>query len=160
MKIGIIADTHDNIIAIQKAVSFFNAQELEYVIHAGDYVAPFSLKELVKVRAKLVGVFGNNDGERKGLLSICKDIHEPPYDILWDGKHIVVTHMLESLSKKSTQNTDIIISAHTHVSKIGGGYPLYLNPGECCGWLSGKSTVMIVDIARRHAEVIDLSSRQ
>ncbi len=160
MKIGIIADTHDNITAIRKAVNFFNAQDLKYVIHAGDYVAPFSLVELTKVKAKLLGVFGNNDGERKGLLSVCKDIHEPPYDVLCGGKHIVVTHMLESLSKRSTQNTDIVISAHTHVSRVSEGAPLYLNPGECCGWVYGKSTVMVVDLAVSHAEVIDLSAHQ
>ena len=117
MKIGIIADTHDNIYAIRQAVCFFNTQNLKYVIHAGDYIAPFSLKELMNVNSKFFGVFGNNDGERKGLLAVCKDIHEPPYDFILDGKHIMVTHMIESLSKRSIVNTDIIVSAHTHTHR-------------------------------------------
>lgn len=158
MKIGIIADTHDNIPAIQKAVHFFNTQDLKYVIHAGDYVAPFSLKELMKLKARFLGIFGNNDGERKGLLGVCKDIHEPPYDVILSGKHIIVTHMLESLSKRSKMNTDIIISAHTHVPEIKQGSPLYINPGECGGWLSGKSTVMMLDLETLRAEIIDLST--
>lgn len=157
MKIGIIADTHDNIIAVQKAVCFFNTQDLQYVIHAGDYVAPFSLKELMKLKVKFVGVFGNNDGERKGLLSVCKSIHEQPYDMLLDGKHIVVTHMLDCLSKRSKMNTDIIISAHTHIPEIKKEGPLYINPGECCGWLHGKSTVAVLDLEVSQAEIIDLS---
>ena len=158
MKIGIIADTHDNITAIQKAVRFFNTQDLKYVIHAGDYVAPFSLKELMKLKARFLGIFGNNDGERKGLLSVCKDIHEPPYDVILDGKHIIVTHMLENLSKRSKMNTDIIISAHTHVPEIKQGKPMYINPGECGGWLSGKSTVMVLDLETFRAEIVDLST--
>ncbi|HHT9141815.1 MAG TPA: metallophosphoesterase family protein, partial [Candidatus Wujingus californicus] len=57
MKIGIIADTHDNIHTIQKAVHFFNTLDLKYIIHAGDYVAPFSLKELMKLKARFLGIF-------------------------------------------------------------------------------------------------------
>ena len=158
MKIGIIADTHDNIYAIRQAVCFFNTQNLKYVIHAGDYIAPFSLKELMNVKSKFLGVFGNNDGERKGLLAVCKDIHEPPYDFILDGKHIMVTHMIESLSKRSIVNTDIIVSAHTHTPEIKQGNPMYINPGECGGWLHDKSTVAILDVKTFHAEIVDLST--
>lgn len=157
MKIGIVADTHDNIAAIQKAVIFFNKQDLKYVIHAGDFVSPFSLKELMKLKAKLIGVFGNNDEERKELLSICKDIHEPPFNILLDGKHIIVTHMIDDILKRSTKGIDIIISAHTHIPEIKGANPVYINPGECCGWLNGRSTVAMLDIKTLHAEIVDLS---
>lgn len=158
MKIGIIADTHDNIHAVKEAVRFFNTQDLKYVIHAGDYVAPFSLRELTNVKARLMGVFGNNDGERKGLHAVCKDIHEPPYDLLLSGKHIMVTHMIENLSKRVKTNTDIIISAHTHIPEIKEGRPLYVNPGECCGWVTGKSTVMVLDLETSRAEIINLSA--
>lgn len=152
-----MADTHDNIPAIRGAVSFFNTQDLKYVIHAGDYVAPFSLKELMKLKAKFIGVFGNNDGERKGLLSVCKNLHEPPYDLILCGKHFIVTHTLESLSERSKMNMDVVISAHTHTPEIKPGYPLHINPGECCGWLNGKSTIALLDLVTFSAEIIDLS---
>ncbi len=67
MLIGIMSDTHDNLPAIRKAVEFFNERNVDLVIHAGDYVAPFVARELKKLKAPLKGVFGNNDGERKGL---------------------------------------------------------------------------------------------
>ncbi|GJQ24374.1 hypothetical protein BIY37_03415 [Candidatus Brocadia sapporoensis] len=158
MKIGILADTHDNIHAIKMAVSYFNTQDLKYVIHAGDYVAPFSLKELMKVSAKFLGVFGNNDGDRMGLFRVCKNLHESPYELILDGKHIMITHMLESLSKRSEINTDIIIYAHTHIPEIKPGIPMYINPGECGGWLSGKNTVAILDLEAFQADIIDLSA--
>ncbi len=157
MKIGILADTHDNIDAIQGAIHLFNSQKVEYVIHAGDYVAPFSLKELTKLEAKFMGVFGNNDGDRKRLLAMCKNIHVPPYDILLNGKHLVVTHMVESLSKRVMENVDIVISAHTHVPEIRKGRPMYLNPGECCGWVNGRSTVALLNLETLDAEIVYLS---
>ncbi|HHT9110931.1 MAG TPA: metallophosphoesterase [Candidatus Brocadiaceae bacterium] len=158
MKIGIVADTHDNIIAVQKAVQYFNTQNLNYVIHAGDYVAPFSLRGFTKLRAKFIGVFGNNDGERKGLLTVCKDIHDPPFDIMLDNKHIIVTHTIDSLYKRSLEYTDIVIYAHTHIPEIKRERTLFINPGECGGWLYGKNTVAILDIETFHADIIDLSS--
>lgn len=158
MKVGIIADTHDNIVAIQKAVQYFNSRAVDYVLHAGDFVAPFSLKELVKVKSRLLGVFGNNDGERKGLLYIYRHIYESPFNIILEGRHIIVTHMLESISKRSKMNTDVIISAHTHVAEIIHGSPMYINPGECGGWVNKKSTVAVLDLETLHTEIIDLST--
>jgi len=64
MKIGVISDTHDNLPLVEKAVKIFNEKEVEFVLHAGDYVAPFAVKVFKKLRAKFVGVFGNNDGDR------------------------------------------------------------------------------------------------
>ncbi|HDZ14270.1 MAG TPA: YfcE family phosphodiesterase, partial [Pricia sp.] len=36
MKIGIVADSHDNVPAIKKAVEYFNKSNISFVIHAGD----------------------------------------------------------------------------------------------------------------------------
>jgi predicted phosphodiesterase len=33
---------------------------------------------------------------------------------------------------------------------------LAVNPGEVCGYLTGKSTIAIVDTASRHARIIPL----
>ena len=54
-------------------------------------------------------------------------------------------------------NTDIIVSAHTHTPEIRYGSPMYVNPGECCGWLNGKSTVMVMEIDTLKVDIIDLS---
>lgn len=44
MLIGIISDTHDNQDKTRKAIELFNSKGVEYVIHAGDYISPFTLK--------------------------------------------------------------------------------------------------------------------
>jgi predicted phosphodiesterase len=33
---------------------------------------------------------------------------------------------------------------------------MYINPGECGGWLKGRSTVAILDTEKMQAEIIDL----
>ncbi len=40
MLIGLMADTHDNIHLIDRAVERFNEEGVELVLHAGDYVSP------------------------------------------------------------------------------------------------------------------------
>ena len=68
MRIGIISDTHDDIENVQKAIEIFNTEKVQYVIHAGDYIFPGIIVEFKKLNAKLIGVLGNNDGERVHLL--------------------------------------------------------------------------------------------
>ncbi len=156
MKIGIVADSHDNIPMIRKAVEVFNARKVDYVLHAGDYVAPFAVKEFLKVEARLVGIFGNNDGEKKGIGMLCGDIHKPPYSFLIDGTKILLTHDINGLKQELKDTADIIIFGHTHKPEIVKEKPLCINPGECGGWLSGKGTVSILDLKLLEAEIITL----
>ncbi len=37
------------------------------VFHAGDYVAPFLISKFKKLNCRLIGVFGNNDGDHELL---------------------------------------------------------------------------------------------
>jgi putative phosphoesterase len=68
MKLGVLSDTHDNLSAIEKAVTALNKAGADLVIHLGDYCAPFSLRPLKGLEMDWMGVFGNNDGEIHGLL--------------------------------------------------------------------------------------------
>lgn len=66
-KIGIMADTHDRLQLIDRAVETLNREGVDLVLHAGDYVAPFAVLRLKPLKAKLIGVFGNNDGDKSLL---------------------------------------------------------------------------------------------
>jgi len=61
MKLGIVADTHDNLDVIQEAVDLFSG-EVDAVIHCGDIVAPFSVTPF-DAEFDFYAVRGNNDGE-------------------------------------------------------------------------------------------------
>ncbi len=160
MKIGIISDTHDNIPKIKAAVAIFNKRGVGLVIHAGDYIAPFSVKPLDDLKCQYIGVFGNNDGERFGLDKVSGGkIHTPPYSMEFGGKKMLVLHAPRELAALiKSQTYDIIIYGHTHEKVIEKhGKTLVINPGECGGWLTGKSSIILVDIDQMSAEVVEFS---
>jgi len=71
VKLGLIADTHDNLPAVKKAVDIFNREGVDLVLHAGDYVSPFSLKPFAELGCGFTGVWGNNDGDRLALQNVA-----------------------------------------------------------------------------------------
>ncbi len=157
MRIGVMADSHDNLPMISRAISLFERRGLEVLIHSGDIIAPFAMKEIVEFPGRLIAIFGNNDGERKGLRKVFRRIREGPLKVNIKGKIIVVTHELGALSRKMQGEADIIVYGHTHIPEVKCSKPLVINPGECGGWLSGKPTVAIIDLEEMSAEIIDLS---
>ena len=51
----------------------------------------------------------------------------------------------------------IVVCGHTHEPSVKSeGTSLLVNPGECCGWVSGRSTIAIADTESRTAEIISL----
>lgn len=157
MKIGIITDSHDHQSNLRKSVEIFNSFGVEKVFHAGDLVAPFTKRELGKLRAPLICVFGNNDGERLMLKSVFGEIYLPPLEVTLDGKKIVLMHEpdnLEALIK--SEYYDVIIYGHTHAIDIRKGKTLIINPGESCDWLTGKSNIAVLDLSTMEPELIEL----
>jgi hypothetical protein len=68
MLIGIMGDSHDNLPKVRDAVALMNDREIGLVLHTGDYIAPFVIPLLGALKAPMIGVFGNNDGDRELLL--------------------------------------------------------------------------------------------
>lgn len=145
LKIGLISDTHDNLTAIKKAVAYFNNEGVDAVIHAGDFVAPFAADEFNKLKCLFIGVFGNNDGEIKGLTTTLNGrIYKPPKEVMLAGKRIVIVHDIKHLPKET--DADIVVYGHLHKQTAHvNGRTLYINPGEACGWLTGSGTISILD---------------
>ncbi len=158
--IGIISDTHDNRASIRKAVEVFNTHGCSLVIHAGDYVAPFTVREFGKLNCPLIGVFGNNDGEIKGLkehFSKIGSLFEAPYQFTHCNRKFAVMHEPFYLDKYIVQNdVDVVIYGHTHEIDVRHEEPMVINPGECCSWLTGRSTVVLLDCTTLEEKVIDL----
>lgn len=156
MRIGVISDTHDNIPKIKKAVSFFNSRKVDLVLHAGDYIAPFSVIVLNRLKCPYLGVFGNNDGEKKGLAKKSADkIKAGPLETNLLNKKILLVHDLAGVSLR--KKYDLVIHGHTHIHAINTrNSTLLINPGECCGWLTGKSTLAIVELPRLSAKIFKI----
>jgi len=157
MKIGVLSDSHDNLPRLVKAVRFFNKKKVRLVLHAGDYVAPFTVAKLNLLTMPWQGVFGNNDGEKNGLSKISAGrIQQGPLRLRLEGKRVTLVHDINSINIH-TEKADVIICGHSHKPEIKRiDTKLIVNPGEAGGWLSDKATVAIVDLDKPGAEIIKI----
>jgi hypothetical protein len=165
MLVGLISDTHDNLPMVEKAVKKLNEEKVELVLHAGDYVAPFVIPKFKDLKAKLIGVFGNNDGDHEFLKKRFSD-----YDNLEirgnfavvniDNLKIALLHGSEEELLKALIDSgifDVVVHGHMHKAEIyRKGKTLIVNPGEVCGYLSGKSTIALLDTVKRKAKIVEL----
>lgn len=165
MRIGIISDTHDHIPNINKAIDIFNKEKVDLVIHAGDIVSPFIAPKCFKnLNCPLKMVFGNNDGDllflTKKFDEIGVKIEREFLNLELEGKKIIVFHTIHDAILNSmikSQEFSLIICGHSHEKLIEKeGSCLLVNPGECCGYLTGKPTIAIADLENLEAEIIEL----
>ena len=150
--IGVLSDTHDNLDRVREAVRLFDGAGCDLVIHAGDFVAPFTVEELRGLRAPIKAVFGNCDGERAGLARAFRGIGEieaAPLRFSHAGLRFLVCHLDGPAMRHFASGAfDVVVFGHTHrpLAERRDGR-LLVNPGEAGGWLRGKSTVALLDPA-------------
>lgn len=156
--IGVISDSHDNMDAIRKAVDVFNEHHASLIFHAGDIISPFTADVFSGLKGKMVLIYGNNDGDRLYLREKFYGIGEfrrDPYIDVINGKSIAMTHKPEIVDALSLKY-DVVIYGHTHEVDIRKEDCLVINPGECCGYLTGKKTVGIINLNKMEAEIVEL----
>jgi putative phosphoesterase len=163
--VGIISDTHDNLAAVEKAIKRLNEEKVDIVLHAGDYVSPFVVPKLIALNCRLIGVFGNNDGDQ---VLLSKSISETRNceirgrfaEVNASGFKIALLHGDErELLKTLTTGAcfDAVVYGHYHVPVISkNGKTLIVNPGEICGYLTGKSTLSLLDTNKQEAKIIEI----
>lgn len=161
MKIGIMADSHDNLPKIRAVIERFRAEGVELILHAGDFVAPFAVRAMADAPARVVGVFGNNDGERIGLAKAFEaigEVHPRIAIVQAGGRRIGVVHQDELVAPIAAGDAvDVLVYGHTHRLDIRReGNVLVINPGEVGGWLTGKSTVVVLDTETLDAKVVEV----
>ena len=160
MLIGVLADTHDNLPMIERAREALRERGVELLVHAGDFVSPFALKLLLKGGLPLIGVFGNNDGEKKGLRKLDAQIFDGPHRFELAGRRILVAHEPDVLQGAIEAGDDLAVCAHTHRSRISAGSPLTVNPGEASGWLYGLATVAVVNLEEMSAKIVKIGRQE
>ncbi len=171
MMLGILSDTHDNMTNAKKAVNLLIEEGSQAIVHLGDYVAPFTLKailETIPPQVPFYGVFGNNDGEKPGLLEAAgrrkAHLTDPPLSLELAGRRLLLLHgfgapgltreIAEALA--SSGKWDAVLYGHTHESDHRRlGETLLLNPGETAGALNEPS-VALLDLDSMEARIIRL----
>lgn len=163
MLVGLVSDTHDRIEAIKEAVKVFNERGVELVLHAGDYVAPFTAMAFKGLRCRLIGVYGNVDGDRELLRERYAELGEVKgvlATLKLSGLTTALVHgapveVAEALAKSG--DYDVVVHGHTHRARAERvGRSLVVNPGEACGYLSGKATVALLDLPSLKVELVEL----
>ena len=165
MLIGAISDTHDNLPQIEKAVKYLNEQNVGLVLHAGDYVAGFVIPKFKQLNCKLIGVFGNNDGDHELLKKRFSEttnctIHDTFAQVTLEGYKIALLHGEETELLNAIVDSgyfNAVIHGHSHNKSIElKGKTLAINPGELCAYLTGKSTLALLDTLKHEAKIIEL----
>ncbi len=159
MKIGVVSDTHNNLKNVAKIVELFNQAGIERVIHTGDITQAKTLHVMAHLDARMVGVFGNNDFERRTLeaamLRHSFDFVEPPLELHWHDRRIVVVHDPRDLPHLGDHDFDVALHGHTHSLRIErADGRLIFNPGECAGHMAGKNAVGVLDLASLETELL------
>ena len=172
MVIGVISDSHDDIINVKQAIKIFNEYNVDYVIHAGDYIYPGIVLEFKNLHtsAKFVGVLGNNDGEKMGLAasfkSIGADLKGDYGEIKLDNEIFGIYHGTNEDLKRSLIQAnyyDNFIYGHTHKKdnrKINKTQ--ILNPGSVHRNLQNDESnkipsIIIYQSERKKYEFIELN---
>lgn len=139
MKIGVISDTHDQRDNVLKSVEILNKEQVELVIHCGDWVSPFTLPWYKQLNCRIKSIFGNNDGDKFRHIEVVKkfnlDItHEEGFlSLEIDNRKVCAYHgeyqeIVDALVKCG--NYDTVFRGHNHIKSMETiGKTLSLNPG-------------------------------
>lgn len=172
--VGVISDTHDRIEVARRGVRLLRDLGATVIVHLGDYVAPFTLKAVLEEagEARFYGVFGNNDGEKQGLLAVARSagavVSEPPLEVAIESVNLLLLHGFGSpettvrivKALASSGKWGAVLYGHTHeprVEELGNG-AILLNPGDGGGVLRRPSVATLKVEAGRivRAEVHEL----
>lgn len=165
-----MSDSHDRIEAIRAAIEKFNSESIELVLHAGDIVSPFSVREFEKLNCKIICVTGNNDGDpmalRKFLGGFGGELKDVFFKLEVGGRRIAVTHgewpeLVEALILSGEY--DVVVSGHSHEASIRKQNDvLVINPGSCSypivdGVVTiGNGTIAVLNLEKMSAELLRL----
>jgi putative phosphoesterase len=166
MRVGLMADSHDRVPAIAELLRLMREAGATMVLHAGDYVSPFSLKPFEDTHMTLQGVFGRNDGDSQGLLSragsgIGLEIFESPHSFEVSGQQIMLVHDLADIQKRSITSHSVVVHGFAHQQSMKTqGETLLVNPGEACGWMYGTPGAAVLDLDTKQVEFLTLTASE
>lgn len=162
MLVGVFADTHDHLTNIRLAVERFNAAGCELVLFAGDLVSTFAVPPLRKLKCPFVGCFGDNEGNKVGLMSGYASVGQmgeaPVRHTTADGTRFIICHMQRQL-RGQADDWDIAVFGHTHKPRVRRDEQnrLLINPGETSGWTFGNPTIGLLETGSQAVEIISLA---
>lgn len=162
MQIGIISDIHDNLDALERALSMLKVRKITKILFCGDFCSPIPSRVLSNFEGEVFAVFGNGDGDRFAISNVAAT--KPNFHVMgeWaelelEGRKIAMTHYpIYGQALARTGDYDLVCSGHTHEKHLEMfGDTIWVNPGEIMGW-KGESTCVIYDTKEHKIEFVSL----
>lgn len=140
-EIAILSDTHDQVANLRSVVQFCNKKKINQMIHCGDLISPFMLKELHRLKGTVHLIYGNNVGDLTNISAFCQqrftniNHHGPFGELRYAGRQIAFVHyphMAEGLA--ALEKYDVVCFGHNHRRQIHhSGSTMLINPGQLLG---------------------------
>ncbi len=146
-RIAVLSDTHDNIWNLEQALQQVGSPPAEMLLHCGDFVAPFVIRQLGQGFAGPIhGVWGNNDGDQGQLYQQAAafphiQLHGHFAELEVDGVRIALNHYPQIARPLAESGRyDLVCYGHDHLPHWEQVGPCQLvNPGEIMGRLGAPS---------------------
>ncbi len=166
MKLGLIADIHDNLTNLDGALAIFEGMKVREVLVLGDMCSPPTVQRLVDSGLTFWCIYGNNDGDRvrmmkvaagsKGRVTLAED-EFAEYE--FGGQPVFATHypQIAALAAETAQYRAVFYG-HDHIQhweSLSNGTVL-ANPGEIWGYKTGVASWGVWDSETNEVEIFEL----
>ena len=156
MHIGVISDTHDRLPTLDRGLAILPARRRNH--------RPPRRRDCPVRRQTAAGLdraaahhLRQQRRRAPGLKAVLAQIKDGPLWFEADNRRILVHHFVDWCVPADIARADIIITGHTHeVVNVQKSGKLFLNSGECCGWVHGRCTVAVLDTRSLSAEIIEV----
>ena len=123
MRIGLMADTHDRVPAVDALLRESMKRDITFVLHARDYCSPFSLKPFQDHGIAMAGVFGRNDGDPEGIRAAAaqgmgQELFESPHGMTMQSHKVLVLHDIGEVVERSVMAHSVVVHGHTHLQEM------------------------------------------
>lgn len=160
MKIGLIADTHDNTDGIRLALKIFQQERVERIYHLGDLCQPETVWEFADTPSAFIR--GNNELE---LVRLVRTFKSAGLDYLGEqaavqanGRSLCLYHGTRPTTLQKlidSQQFDYVLKGHSHsIEDYTVGRTRILNPGAA--WRSRSRSVALLDTLSDSFQVMEL----
>src|SRR5256714_14764096 len=144
MRIGLMSDSTDRVPAVAELLRLMMEGGVGMVLHAGDYCAPFVLRPFEETKLSLAGVYGNNDGDKQGLLTRAQsafgtELFDSPHSFEIGGQRLLLVHDIGDVQQTSIgSHAPVLHGGKPQQEMKNRGETLVVHPGAGSGWPYGK----------------------
>jgi putative phosphoesterase len=159
MLIGVVSDTHGNLVNTQKAVRMLESLQVEQVLHCGD-IGAAEIPPLFR-RWPTHFVLGNvdhRDGGVKTAIAASGVFHDRFGDLTVGERRIALLHSDDRrrfLATIESGDYDLVCYGHSHIAEQHRqGRTLVLNPGAL--HRANPHSLAVVDLSLMQATIVPL----